>query len=82
MGSIARDFVYRGYCPVDKQTVGIEIQYSSLSFPNEDKHMKEFFKAQNNCFYLREGKCKMGNDCPIFQAAENVRIEDFSKFYY
>lgn len=82
MGTISRKFVCDGYCPLDQDTVSIEIEYISLKRPGEDKRHKRFTKMSNQCWYLAAGKCDKYNDCPVFQNAECVRYEDYSGICY
>ena len=82
MGTISRKFVIYGFCPVDKDDIPIEVEYTSLQLPNEDKHKKRFVKSRNCCWYLDKGKCDKFNDCPVFLEASDIRIEDFSNIVF
>ena len=82
MGTISKTFVCYGFCPVDKHDVPIQIEYTSLQLPDEDKKRKRFTKAQNCCSYLSDGKCNKRDDCPVFLKAESTRYEDYSKIHY
>ncbi len=82
MGTISRNFTCCGFCPIDNDNVEIEIEYTSLQLPNEDKKRKRFTKSRNCCYYLHEGKCNKKEDCPVFLEAESTRYEDFSKIRY
>ncbi len=82
MGTISKRFVCYGFCPIDEDDVTIEVEYTSLQLPNEDKKRKKFTKSSNCCYYLSQGKCDKRNDCPVFLEAEVTRYEDYSKVRY
>jgi len=79
MGTLSRSIYIKGYCPVDKEDVSIPIGYCSFPHEGETKKNMTFVKTKNNeCRYLREGKCDKGVDCPIWQAAESEKRLDVS----
>ena len=82
MGTITRDYTHSGYCPIDKDRVSIMIRYSSLQLPREDKRNKQFTKAQNLCEYLADGRCALGNSCPIFEDAPKFQFENYTGIAY
>lgn len=82
MRTITTRKIHTGLCPVDNNVASIEIEYMSLSLPDEDKKHKEFLKAQNLCCYLNQHKCSLRESCPIYQDAPVRCYEDYSQKYY
>lgn len=74
MTSINKSFYEHGFCEVDGNNVTIEISY--LSMPKVTHSEKQqFVKMRNMCWYLKEGKCNLGNKCPIYLKAKAI-IDD------
>lgn len=79
MATLSRKYYSSGYCPIDKETVTIEIEYISIPRPSDERGKRTFSKAHNRCFYLREGKCSLGDECEIFKDAQAQYIENVGR---
>ena len=75
MATISKNYITHGFCPIDRNDVSIEIEYSSIPLPTDREGYRVFFKTNNRCWHLRDIKCKAGNKCPIYIAAEVKKIE-------
>ena len=75
MATLSRNYCASGYCPIDKSVVAIEIEYISLPRPSDERGKRTFTKAHNKCFYIREGKCSLGDECEIFKKAQDQYLE-------
>lgn len=74
MATRSKKFYEHGYCEIDKNNVTIEIKYISLPKVHPyDK--KEYCKTSNECWYLKNGKCDLGNNCPIYIKADEIKTE-------
>lgn len=60
-----------GYCENINKNRRIKIAYVSL--PQFDNEPQEFIKIENLCIDLIEGRCNKGNNCAIFQMANEVK---------
>ena len=81
MATLRKIYTEQGYCPIDKCDVSIEIEYSSIPLPTDKSGYRVFFKSNNRCFYLNDGECDAGIECPVFKAAEARKTDRYHLSY-